>query len=63
MQSYSSKLKIIFLALAVLSFSGCAKNAGLIEKKSIIPENPAPIWTSDVQKKPIKILFVGGYDV
>lgn len=60
MQSYNAKLKIVFLALAVLVFSGCTKNASLTKNNNIIPENPASVWTSDIQnKKPVKILFVG----
>jgi poly-gamma-glutamate synthesis protein (capsule biosynthesis protein) len=59
-QSYNAKLKVVFMALAVLVFSGCTKNASLTKNNNIIPEQAAPIWTSDVQiKKPVKILFVG----
>ena len=52
--------KIVFLALAMLAFSGCAKNASLTKNNNIIPENPVPIQVADIQnKKQLKILFVG----
>lgn len=57
-QNYNAKLKIVFVALAVLVFSGCTKNASLTNNN--ISEQAAPIPASDVQnKKQIKILFVG----
>jgi poly-gamma-glutamate synthesis protein (capsule biosynthesis protein) len=58
-QSYNAKLKIIFITLAVLAFSGCMKNASLT-KNNNIPEQAAPIQVADIQnKEQIKIFFVG----
>jgi len=57
---HKSKLKIPFLFLTVFVLSGCAKNIGLSKNNNTDPQNPAPIWTLDVQnRKQIKILFVG----
>jgi poly-gamma-glutamate capsule biosynthesis protein CapA/YwtB (metallophosphatase superfamily) len=60
-QSYNAKLKIVFMALAMLVFSGCTKNASLTKNNNnITPEQAAPTQTDDIQsKKQIKILFVG----
>ncbi|MFA6193316.1 MAG: CapA family protein, partial [Parcubacteria group bacterium] len=59
-QSYNAKLKIIFLALAVLAFSGCTKDANLTKKNNITPEQVISAQFPDAQvKNQIKILFVG----
>jgi poly-gamma-glutamate capsule biosynthesis protein CapA/YwtB (metallophosphatase superfamily) len=52
--------KIVFLALVILAFSGCAKNTSLTKNNNNTLEQAAPIQADDIQnKKQIKILFVG----
>jgi poly-gamma-glutamate capsule biosynthesis protein CapA/YwtB (metallophosphatase superfamily) len=55
MQSHNAKIRIVFIALTVLFFSGCAKNGSLTKNDTIASEQTAEIQT----KKQIKILFVG----
>jgi len=55
MQGHNAKLKIVFISLTALVFSGCAKNASLTENNNIVPKQAIDIQN----KKQINILFVG----